>query len=419
MKSGIFTLFILFYFYSFNISAQDTLRINLKQADSIFLDKNLALLASRYQIDVQKAYTQQVKLWDNPTFRAELNVYNPEKQQAFDVGKQGEKIFSIEQIIKLGGKRSKAVALASENAKMTEYEFFELMRTLKFELRQNFFKIYFNLRTVRIYNSQLQRLESIIKAYETQLNKGNLPLKEVVRLKAIYYQLNTDKTLLLEEVYEFQSNLQVLLKTEAPILTIINDTELEKYNLAKIDVKTLQNEAIENRNSLRIRESLVKQAELNLKLQKSQVVPDLHLGGTYDQAGSYVQNYTGLTLGIDLPFFNRNQGNIQIAKIQIKQNEIFLEQEKNLIFTQVKATLNKLAQIEQEYQMLDKNFIKQFENLNQGITENFQKRNISLLEFTDNFETYNQSVQQVNRILSNRLLTFEELNFMIGKELFK
>ncbi|MNL89198.1 hypothetical protein D3C87_2193750 [compost metagenome] len=50
--------------------------------------------------------------------------------------------------------------------------------------------------------------------------------------------------------------------------------------------------------------------------------------------------------------------------------------------------------------------------------DNFQKRNITLLEFIDFIETYNESVREFNRLQSDRIKVYEELSFVVGEELF-
>ena len=54
-----------------------------------------------------------------------------------------------------------------------------------------------------------------------------------------------------------------------------------------------------------------------------------------------------------------------------------------------------------------------------AIILNYEKRNISLLEFIDYFETYKSSIIQMNALMNNRVDIFEELNFVIGKDYLK
>ena len=119
-------------------SSTDTLRLSLPQAEERFLKMNLWLLAEQYNVDAQQALVIQARLWNNPTLSSELNAYNPERDKFFDVGKAGQKVFALEQVIMLGGKRKNQIALAKENAHLASLELNDLLRNLKFQLRTSF-----------------------------------------------------------------------------------------------------------------------------------------------------------------------------------------------------------------------------------------------------------------------------------------
>lgn len=401
------------------LPAQDTLRLSLAQADSIFLVQNLNQLAARYKIDAQKAQVQQSKLWNNPQLTTEWNLYNPSKNRYFDAGANGQKIIGIEQVVSIAGKRNKRIALAKENVTLSELEFYEMMRTLKTALHSTYYEIYFTTFTLNKYNTQLGFLGNIIDALQLQHEKGNITLKEVLRLKALYYQLNNERTTIVSNLQDARKELSVMLQLPQVIQPTPLISELNKYNLGQLDLKTLQDKALNNRPDLKMAENNLNQAALNLSLEKRNAYPDLHIGGVYDQAGSYVNNYTGITLGFDLPVLNRNQGNIRMAKAIEKQYTATLQQKASEVQYEVAATYQKLLQVEQEYQKVDVDFDKKFDALNEGYLINFQRRNITLMEFTDFLEAYNNSIQQINQMKENRIKTYEELNYVIGEELFK
>jgi outer membrane protein, heavy metal efflux system len=331
-------LLLIIFSSQFSI-AQDTLKISLKQLDSLFLKNNLLLIAANSNIDIQKAFTEQSKLWDNPTLSTEWNLYNSDKRQFIDVGKTGQKIIAFEQIIKTAGKRKKEVNLNKEITKMTEYEFNNLMNELKFALRNEFFNLHYNLISIDLYSKQLSLLDSIIVAYQFQYEKGNIPLKEVVRLKALYYELNNEKTDIVSSIYLHENNLQTLLDLTSPIQPIITENDIERYKLNNKTLEELEKMAIEFRADLKIEKSILQQAELNYKLQKSLSTPDLHIGSLYDQAGSYINNYSGITLGIDLPVFNRNQGNIRAANHTISRAKAMVEHKEMKFITMYKTPI--------------------------------------------------------------------------------
>src|SRR5690606_15435537 len=56
--------------------------------------------------------------------------------------------------------------------------------------------------------------------------------------------------------------------------------------------------------------------------ERAQRVPDLTFQANYDRGGNFMYNFVGFGLSLDLPFFNRNQGRIRKAQIEIGQESI-------------------------------------------------------------------------------------------------
>ncbi|MCF0043421.1 TolC family protein [Dyadobacter fanqingshengii] len=414
MRTYFMTILI---FLAFQLHAQDTLRLSIKQADSLFLQNNLEILAEKYQIDIAQSIEIQDKLWNNPTFGVEISAYNPSRG-FLDVGNGGQKAFTIQQLITRAGKRNKQVALDVESTRKSEYQFFDLIRTLKFELRQIFFESYYLEQTIALYDTQIASLNTTVSAFDKEYNRKNISLKEVVRLKALLFQLTNDRADILFELHDNQRDMRTLLNADRPVKSVVDSADVRRYQLDRYTADALKAKAMESRSDLKVSQSEVKQAELNYTLQKALAVPNIQLGAVYDQASNYVNNYVGVSATMDLPFFNRNQGNIKAAKSNISYFKTVESAKVNSINNQVDAALQKVNVAEKAYQGVESQFSDQFQLLSQGIYDNFQKRNITLLEFIDFIETYNESIKEYNRLQADRIKVYEELNFVVGEELF-
>ncbi len=71
------TIFTLFF--SINLaSAQnpDTLHLSVPEAEKLFLQNNLFVLAQHYNVDINKALVQQARYWDNPVLNTDQNIYD-------------------------------------------------------------------------------------------------------------------------------------------------------------------------------------------------------------------------------------------------------------------------------------------------------------------------------------------------------
>lgn len=357
-------------------------------------------------------------MYDNPTVSVELSAYNTEQHRALDVGRQGQKIIAVQQLLYTAGKRNKRIALAQESARLNEYEFADLLRSLRFELRSRFFDLYFQQQTLSRYDRQISTLQGTVAAFEQQYDKNNVSLRELLRLKALLFQLNNDRLEIRLRLAENQQILRTLLSVDQPILPIVDEERLKRYRLPDEPVDSLRERALRHRADVLANQSLTRQSELNYNLQKALAVPDLRVGATYDQAGSYIQHYVGVSASMDLPLLNRNQGAIKAARSQVNYQKQIQNQKTVQVGNEVIAALQKVQEVERTVQSVEARFSEQFEQLNQGLFTNFQKRNISLLEFIDLIETYNESTRELNRLKADRISAYEELNYVVGEELF-
>lgn len=145
-------------------SIADTISINLEEAERQFVSNNLLLLSKKYQIDASKAAIVQASLFPNPTISLEQNIYNNLNNRYFDATRSGQNIVEYQQLILLAGKRKKAIQLEQLNAQMTELEYFDLLRSLRFELRTTFYELGYLLQNQKLYTSKIAPIAKLVQA---------------------------------------------------------------------------------------------------------------------------------------------------------------------------------------------------------------------------------------------------------------
>lgn len=406
---------------SVELHAQDTVHITLQEAEKQFLDKNLTLLAEKYNIDISKANVIQASLYSNPNLSLTGNIYNPQEKKPFDVSNRtGEYIIQVQQLIRLAGKRNKEINLAVTNTRLSENRFFDLLRTLRFSLRSNFFNAHYTLNSINAYQSQLSSLENLNTAYQDLQGKGLATLKDALRIRSLLYSLKGEQAILQNQLNDIQAELRLLLQnntaTYIPIFGDANDTL--STALKKLDLPALIDTAFANRHDLLLATNSLQYSRQNYALQKAMATPDLTVGAQFDKRGSFVDNATFLTVAMDLPFFHRNQGNIKAARIAIDQSETVYKQQMGIVENDVRRAYSKALTSDNMLRTIDSGFKDQYEGLLQGITDNFQKKNISLVEFTDFYESYKDNVLQLNQLENERMQAIEALQFAIGKTIF-
>lgn len=415
IKCGKFLFILLLFTYS--AKAQDVLKLNLQQADSIFISNNFYLLASTMNIEAQKVQIIQAKLYPNPIFTADLNAYDPDNNKTFHIGQTGQKVFQFEQLILLGGKRKSEIEMAKTNAHIAELEFEQLVRQLKFRLHSDLFAIGQQQFLLSRYNSQLALLDTLLSAYQIQADKGNIPLKDVVRLKGAYLKLNNDRAELFKQYYDAHANLQTLLQTNATIDFQFSEQEIENY-IKLNSLSEIKTEALLNRPELLIIQQDKILAEQYLQYQKRLAIPDINLFTSYDQRGGAFNNQINAGIAIPLPLWNRNQGNIKSSQFKLQQADYNLKAMQNEIMSSLHNNYAFYEQTVSEYRKAATLYNQDFEITVKGMTDNFQKQNISIIEFIDFFEAYNEVLTELARIKTQLVVSAEQLNLLIGKDIY-
>ena len=92
----------------------DTLRLNIPAAEKIFLQKNLSLIAARYNVDINTALAEQAKLWDNPILNTDQNIYDGSFFR--HNSNSGQVYLQVTELIRTAGKRNKLAQLSVDNA---------------------------------------------------------------------------------------------------------------------------------------------------------------------------------------------------------------------------------------------------------------------------------------------------------------
>lgn len=399
------------------LPAQTSLTLTLEQTDSLFLKHNLMLLAQQYALSAQEALVIQARAYPNPTFTADLNAIDPQNNETFHVGHTGQKAFSVEQLILLGGKRRAEINIAKQNQKIAVLELDDLLRNLRLQLHTSFFSLYQQRVILEKYNRQLQVLDTLIASYDAQARRGNLPLKDVIRLKAVYLKINNEKSTLASEHIEEQRRMQMLLQSGDVVVPLVTSASFDTFDHLP-PYEALQDSASRRRPDLKIAYEETALSLLNLRLQKRNAIPDIALNGSYDQRGGAFTNQVNVGISIPLPLWNLNRGNIRAAEYASKSTALFQQQKRLEVDTDVQAAWQNMNMSIAEYAKVKRYYSDDFDTVFKGINDNFQKHNISILEFVDFFESYNESLSEFERVRNHLASSALQINYVTATQVY-
>lgn len=402
-------------------SDTEPLSLTLKQAETLFLEQNLILLAEKTQISIKEAEIRQARLWENPEAGIEHQVIN--RQGNGPVGFTGadNSIFEIEQLISASGKRKRKINLLLSEKKEVEYDFEALLLEYRHLLRTEFFRLAHLNRISGLFAEQTAAMRELITRLEMQLETGNVTRLEIMRLQGMLLEIEEELYSLQKEKTESETLLQTLLslprRTPVPLLP---DTADAHFNVdMQPSGEQLEKLAMASRKDLLALQAASNSARELLRYEKAQVLPDIGVGMVYDRLDGPVPNYFGLTLNLQIPLWNRNQGGIQAARQAIKRSGLLEEQKRQSIQHELTGALQQYRRAVKLREQSDENFLEHYRIALEAVTERFRSGDVSLIEFVDFYESFRENSVRALKISENVLHAAENLNYITGTDIIK
>lgn len=419
-------LFIIALLISFGSFAQDTIRLSRSESEAIFLKENLLLIAERMKVPEAEALVQQAKLWPNPNLTVDqINLWATKGQTGGqevsppffgNFGRNQQIGMELEQLIETARKRKKEVAVEQVGVEKAQVEFQGLLRELKQELRSKMTGLQTLELKKTIFETQLASVRKLNQAYQNQVKQGNVPKNEVARLKALEFEISKELREIAEESFELQAVMRQLLKLNSYDVIQISDAlefDLTKYKL--LSPNQLLTEA--DRPDLKLTQLEETYYSKVFDLERARRVPDVTLHAQYDRNGNTMLNFFGIGASIDLPLFNRNQGNINHAKINIDKARVLAEHQSLNVNTEIMQAYQSFRNAIEFYDSIDADYEKSLDELLAVYTQNFMNRNISMLEYLDFVDTHQDSKEIIIEARKDLREGLEKLNYAVGKDI--
>jgi cobalt-zinc-cadmium efflux system outer membrane protein len=403
----------------------DTVRYSQPQAEKIFLENNVPLLAAKLDISQADARILQAKAWPNPSFslsdiqlftNASANESPPLFGNFWTNRTFGAQ---LEQLVYTARKRKKGISLETRNKELAENAFAELLWALKAEFRQAIAELVYAQRIQDDLLFQQAELDHLVKAQQAQFMQGNIAQTALYRLKALQISLKGDINGLQEQITEKQKNLKILMAAD-PKSYLVFTTTVEDADIVQLKGYTLDallSLSQQHNTGLRLAASERLVSEAQLTLEQARRVPDLVLGVHYDRNSSTLLNFIGAGITMDLPVFNRNKGNIRAAALELQKTDLLYRNKMTETGNTVVKAWSDLHNAIGLYEAIDKDYIDKLSVLTKGIVNNYKQRNMSLLEFLDFFESFRESRGKYYEAIKNIELKKEDLSYLTGTDL--
>lgn len=381
--------------WSFNATGQQKPKYNWSQIHDLFLRTNPVLRAQEQSIVSNRASELTASLRPNPTFQNDTTSATIGFYQEFEIG----------------GKRGARIRSAKLATEISQTDAADSRRTLTLSLRQAF------ISAVQA-NSDLQfALDNLANFQKTvDLNKEMLQLGEIARadflriqLQMLQFQTDLDDSTL--ELNTAKATLRGLLGAGSlpDDFEIDGDLKAEPFDRDLVELEKL---ALHNRPDLQSAETGRLKAAADVRLAQANRWPDPTIGTSYLHTGNEMpgpswfepfypkgnsSNAMGLGVAsIQIPIFNRNQGEIARTRSEQLRADFLAEATKNQVIQDVESSYAAFVSSRERVRLYEETYISAAKESLEIEDFSFHKGGASVLDFLD-AERTNRATQLAYR----------------------
>jgi len=393
---------------------QGTTHVTLDEAINLALAHNHALLATRTMVFQNQAQEITANLRPNPTLSADsqfLPFFSPQdftgdnldQIQQFDLG--------IGYLFERGHKRQRRLQAARDQTAVTKAQIADAERTLVFNVGQQFVAVLLAESTLDFAVQNLKDFQQTVDIGEAQLKAGAIGEGDYLKIKLQLLQFQTDvSSARLARVQALVGLRQSLGYNAVPEdYDVVGDLA---YEPLKLKMEDLQAKALHERPDFRAADLGITAAQSQILLAKANAKVDVN--GEY--AFSHVAGSSSASLfaSFDLPFFNRNQGEIARTRYALTQAQEQQRAASDTVLGDVANAYEALRSNDEVVQLYTSGYLKQAQD-SRDISEYAYKRGAaSLLDFLDSERSYRLVQLAYRQALASYMTSLEQLKEAVG-----
>jgi cobalt-zinc-cadmium efflux system outer membrane protein len=388
--------------------------ISLDDAIQMALQHNHNLLAARTTIQQNQAEETTANLRPNPVFLGDsqfLPIFQPSQFSADYLDNTAQFDLGVSYLFERGQKRQHRLQAARDQTAVTRSQIADNERSLTFSVASQFINIELAESTLELATQDLKSFQDTVDIGEARYKAGDIGENDLLKIKVQMLQFQTDVSAAQLARLQGLSDLRQLLGYESigPDYDVAGAFDFQSV---PGNLEDFQSKALLNRPDLRAAQLGVAAANSQQALQRSIGKKDVTGQVSYTHLG-YI-NDVSLFGQIQMPFFDRNQGEIARAGFAITQAR---EQEKfasGQVMTDVRDAFESLRSNDQIVSLYRSGYLNEAKE-SRDISEFAYKHGAaSLLDFLDAERSYRSTQLGYRQALASDLLALEQLREAVG-----
>ncbi|MFP9118142.1 TolC family protein [Flavobacterium sp. RNTU_13] len=379
------------------VSAQSVKTLSLQDALKTARGNNLQLKAAKFNINIAEAdvvtaslrpnlqlNNQSLQMMASDHYKANTQWYNPANRQVW---------WQLTKTLQIAGQRANKIDFAQKNTDVNKAGYAETERAMFADVATKWLEVWNAQRNLKMINYARQNVDSVVIINKVRLKNQVVTETDFYRTQLLSKQYTLQYTTAKQELNNKLKELMLALGTTDSI-SVKNDEVFPPAVTQSF--KELLDQASRERTDLKLAVSQMAASESNIKLQKSMAIPQPQAGLIYNPQNTVP--YAGIYVTIDLPFFDRNQGEIkksQYLRQQAEQQYTAVQQQVN---TELSTAYNSYRTQQQNIEGY-KAVLKQSSDILSNVKYAYLKGGTTVIDFLEAQRSWLDVQQQYNDAL--------------------
>jgi cobalt-zinc-cadmium efflux system outer membrane protein len=388
--------------------------ITLDDAIQMALRHNHTLLAARTTIQQSEAEETTANLRPNPVILGDsqfLPIFQPSQFNSDYLDTTAQFDLGVSYLFERGKKRQHRLQAAKDQTAVTRSQVADNERSLAFNVATEFINVELAESTLELASEDLKGFQNTVDISQARYNAGDISEDDLLKIKLQLLQFQTDVSAAKLARVQGLSDLRQLLGYES-ISADYDVAGTFDYQPVKGNLEDFQAKALQSRPDLRAAQQGVTAANSQQALQRAIGKRDITGQLSYTRLGDV--NNISLFGQMELPFFDRNQGEIARTGFAITQAQ---EQEKfanGQVMTDVRDAFESLHSNDQVVGLYRSGYLDEAQQSRDISEYSYRHGAASLLDFLDAERSYRATELAYRQALASYLIALEQLREAIG-----
>ena len=391
-----------------------SVKISLDDAIQMALQHNHSLLAARTTIPQSEAEEVTANLRPNPVLIGDaqfLPIFQPDQFSADYIENSAQFDLGVSYLFERGKKRQHRLQAARDATAVTRSQVADNERTLTFSVAQAFTNVELAESTLELAAEDLKSFQNTVDISQARYKAGDISEDDLLKIKLQMLQFQTDHSQARLARVQGLSDLRQLLGYES-VPADYDVAGTFDYQPLKGNLEDLQAKALEARPDLRAAQQGITAANSQYELQRSIGKKDVTAQVNYTHLGNL--NTASFFGQIQLPIFDRNQGEIARTRYAIEQAQ---EQEKltdGQVLTDVRDAYESLRTNDEIVMLYRSGYLEEAQQDREISQYAYQRGAASLLDYLDAERSYRATQLAYRQALAAYLLALEQVREAVG-----